>query len=71
MRKGAFKWNEKATAAFEELKQAMTQASILAMPNFSLSFILETDACDTSIGVVLIWEGRPLAFLSKALSVKN
>lgn len=49
----------------------MTQAPVLAMPNLSLPFILETGACDTCIGAVLIQEAKPLAFMSKALRVKN
>lgn len=71
LRKFIFKWDEKATTAFEDLKQIMTHASILATPNFSLPFILETDTCDTCIVATLIQEGRPLAFMSKALVVKN
>lgn len=49
----------------------MSQAPIFAMPNFSLPFILEIDACDTSIRAVLIQEGRPLVFMCKVLGVKN
>lgn len=49
----------------------MTQAPVLAMPNFSLPFILETNTCDTRIGAILMQEGRPLAFLSKVLGLKN
>lgn len=41
------------------------------MPNFFLPFVLETDACDTRIGAILTQEGRPLAFMSKALGPKN
>lgn len=50
---------------------AMTKAPILVMLNFSLPFILETDACDIGIDVILMQERRPLAFMSKALGVKN
>lgn len=54
LRKGAFKWDDTATKAFEELKQAMRQAPVLAMSNFTIPFILETGACDRDIGAVLI-----------------
>lgn len=41
------------------------------MLNFTLPFILETDACDTGIKLVLVQEGRPLAYMCKALGAKN
>jgi len=56
--------------AFESLKEAMTQASILAQPDFS-EFILEMDACDIGVGVVLIQEGKPIAYLSQALTLRH
>lgn len=34
----AFGWNEEATHAFEALKRAMTQTSMLVMPNFTQTF---------------------------------
>lgn len=71
LRKGNFKWDEKATLAFEELKDAMTKAPVLAMPNFKNPFILETDAYDSRLGAVLVQEGRAIAFMSKALGVKT
>jgi hypothetical protein len=45
----------------------MTQPPVLALPNFQLPFILEADACDTGIGAVLMQQGKPLSFMSKAL----
>jgi hypothetical protein len=44
---------------------------VLALLNFSKPFALETDASDSGIGVVLLQEGHPLAFLSKALGPKS
>jgi hypothetical protein len=44
---------------------------MLALPDFSKQFILETDACTTGIGAVLMQAGHPLAFVSKALGPKT
>lgn len=73
LKKGNFLWNPKAEQAFEELKRAMITTPVLALPNFSEIFVIETDASDYGIGAVLGQKGRPIAFLSKALgpSKKN
>jgi predicted alpha/beta hydrolase len=44
---------------------------VLALPNFAKTFVLEIDASDSGIGVVLMQEGHPLAFLSKSLGPKS
>ena len=49
----------------------MTTALVLNMPNFEIPFIIETDACGVGIGAVLIQQGDPIAFLSKALANQN
>ncbi|GMI70373.1 hypothetical protein HRI_000706600 [Hibiscus trionum] len=49
----------------------MCKASVLALPNFSKEFTLETDASSKGIEVVLSQDGRPLAYLSKALGPKH
>lgn len=41
------------------------------MPDFDKTFIVETNASYNSIGVVLMQEGQPIAYLSKALSPRN
>lgn len=71
LKKNAFFWNGEAEVAFNRLKKAKTTAPVLALANFHKPYIVETDACSKGIGVVLMQEGKPLAFFSKALGPKN
>lgn len=41
---------------------------VLRFPNFSVPFVVETDACDVGIGVILLQEEHPIAYFSKKLS---
>lgn len=62
LKKGCqFKWHKEADQAFNTLKQKLVNAPVLAMPDFRQSFVLETDACDTGIGAVLMQNGHPVA----------
>ena len=58
-----FQWNESCQCAFDALKTALTQAPILAHPDFTLEFILATDASDVGLGYVLgqIQNGKEVA----------
>lgn len=49
----------------------MISTSILALTNFSKPFLTEIDACRDGIGVILMQEGHPIAYISKTLSLKN
>lgn len=71
LKKQGFQWNSDAQEAFLLLKQAMASTPILQLPDFSKTFCVETDACDTGVGAVLTQEGHPIAFYSKALGIKN
>ena len=71
LKKNAFQWCPQAQLAFEELKQAMIESPILALPNFNEEFIIETDASGFGIGAVLQQNGHPIAYLSKTLAPKH
>ena len=64
LKKDGFVWNEHASAAFYELKHAMSNTPVLALPDFSKPFILETDASTQAIGAVIMQQGQPIAYMS-------
>jgi hypothetical protein len=57
--------------AFQALKDAMCSIPFLALPYFTKTFVLECDASEKGIGVILMQDGRPLAFTSKQLSERH
>jgi RNase H-like domain found in reverse transcriptase len=71
LKKNSFKWDAESLSAFDQLKLAMCAASALALPNFSKPFVLETDASDKGVGVILMQDHKPITYLSKALGIKN
>jgi hypothetical protein len=56
--------------AFNSLKYAVTHPPVLRLLNFSKPFTIECDASGLGIGVVLMQEGQPIAFMSQALKGK-
>jgi hypothetical protein len=71
LKKNSFTWTPAAAQAFQTLKMAMCTTPVLALPDFTKTFVVECDASGKGIGIILMQEGRPLAFTSKQLSERN
>lgn len=72
LKKGTqFSWTQETDWAFKILEQKLIEAPVLAVPDFSKEFVLEIDACEYGIGVVLMQAGHPVAYLSISLCPKN
>ena len=66
----AFVWSEDCQAAFTKVKQLLTTAPVLVLPDWRshTSFTMICDASYEGIGGVLLQNQRPVAFGSRSLS---
>ncbi|WVZ63880.1 hypothetical protein U9M48_013475 [Paspalum notatum var. saurae] len=71
LKKEGFSWNEAAAAAFIALKDAVTSAPVLAMPDFSKPFVVECDALSHGFSAVLVQDGHPVAFFSRPVAPRH
>ncbi|CAO2206554.1 unnamed protein product [Urochloa humidicola] len=65
-----FLWTDQHQQCFNTLKKALTSAPVLALPNFTKPFTIETDASASGVGAVLMQDNHLIAYLSKALGIK-
>ncbi|KAL0453873.1 UNVERIFIED_CONTAM: hypothetical protein Slati_1365400 [Sesamum latifolium] len=60
-------WTPQCQEFFNRLKRAMVTDPVLALPNMSKPFVVETDTSDFALGGVLMQDGHPVAFESRKL----
>ena len=60
-------WTAKTEDSYNRLKNALATTPVLALPDFTNSFVVETDASNHGIGAVLVQHGRPIAYYSHGL----
>jgi len=65
LKKNVFTWTQAANHSLQTLKDSLCSTPVLALPDFTKTFVLECDASGKGIGVVLMQDGRSLAFTSK------
>ena len=71
--KTKFGWNDEREMAFQRLKEALSETTILQFPNMQKEFEVSTDASDTGLGCILsqrddLGRDRPVCFASKAFT---
>ena len=65
MKQSEFKWTNATIRAFQIIKQKMTEAPVMRLPDFSKVFEVECDASGVGIGGVLSQENHPIAYFSE------
>lgn len=70
LKKWAFIWNNQAQKNFQIVKLALISVQVLALPDFSKTFIVKANVSQAGISAVILQKGYPHAFISRALGPK-
>ena len=62
-----FKWTDACERSFHELKDRLTNAPILEIPNGEEGFVIYSDAFKMGLGTVLMQNNRVITYASRQL----
>ncbi|KAH0722292.1 hypothetical protein KY290_004974 [Solanum tuberosum] len=68
-KKAKFVWSEACEKNFQELKDRLTSASVLTLPEGTNGFVVYCDASRVGLGCVLMQNGKVIAYASRQLKV--
>lgn len=63
-----FRWGQEQSKSFDDIRQLVLSAPILQYYDVSKPLVLQCDASSTGLGAVLLQDGKPVSFASRALS---
>ena len=63
-----FKWNGLEQKAFDDIKCAVYQDTLLAYPYFNRRFDIHMDSSNYQLGALIRQNGKPIAFYSQKLT---
>jgi hypothetical protein len=67
-KKKPWQWDSIHQQAFDDVKAAIANKTVLAYPDFLKPFEIYTNASSTQLGAVITQDNRPIAFVSRKLS---
>ncbi|KAI3827455.1 hypothetical protein L1987_01530 [Smallanthus sonchifolius] len=62
-----FVWSPEQESAFQLLKEKLTKAPVLSLPDFTEDFVVYSDASHSGLGCVLMQRGKVIAYASRQL----
>ena len=63
-----FDWMPQHEDAFNEIKKLLSEAPLLQYYNVNEPVVLESDSSDVGLGAVILQNGKPIAYASRALT---
>ncbi|KAA3467035.1 reverse transcriptase [Gossypium australe] len=67
LKKNACQWDNQATFAFQQLKDALCSAPLLTLLDFQLEFCVDTNTFGFGVGAALRQQGKPIALFNKGV----